>query len=155
MDGRPGRNALVGCSAGAVPATTDQGDVPDLDLEAVLAPQRIGDRGGAGLAQLPGRSAGRAVEVAMLAGGQDVIFLAAVGGVAMTHQAQLLEDVEGAVHGRGDRGRLEFAAAVDQLGGGDMPIGLRQHLDHRGALRRPAQTAGAKLRANGVPGTWQ
>ena len=37
---------LLGFCAGAIAATTDEGDVPDVDLEAILAPQGIGDRGG-------------------------------------------------------------------------------------------------------------
>ena len=51
----------------------------------------------------------------MLVRRQDVELLAAVRGMAVAHQPEVLQDVEGAIDGRGDRGRIEVAAPVDEL----------------------------------------
>jgi len=62
------------------------------------------------------------VQVAVRRDGLDVEFLASVGAVAVPDQAQLLEDVEGPVHGRGDRRRIDLPAALNQLGARDVPV---------------------------------
>ncbi len=73
--------------------------------------------------------------------GQDVELLAAVGGVAVAEQAELLEDVERPIHGRRDRARVDLAAALDELGAGDVTVGPGEDLDQGPALGRPAQAA--------------
>ena len=84
-------------------------------------------------------------------GRQDVELLAAVGAVAVAQQAELLEDVERSIDRRGDRPGIDRPAALDELGPGDMAVGLRQDLDERPPLWRPAQAAGAKPVAHVAP----
>ena len=86
-----------------------------------------------------------------IAAGQDVELLAAVGAVAVAEQPELLEDVERPVDGRWDRLGVDRAAALDQLGAGHVAVGLRQDLDQRASLRRPAQAARAEPLAHVGP----
>ena len=88
----------------------------------------------------------------MLGERQDVELLAAVGAVAVAEDAELLEDVERPVDGRGDRVRVELPAALDQLGAGHMAVGPRQDLDEDASLRRPAQAARAQPVGKAVHG---
>jgi len=126
--------------------------VPDLDLEAVAGADGVGDTSGPQLPDLPARAALGAVEVAMLVAGQDVELLVAIGAMAVTDEAELLEDVEGAVHGRRDRRRITPAASVDQLRGRDVAVGLGENLDDRPPLWGPAQASLAQPLADAVPG---
>ena len=71
----------------------------DVDLEAISRAQGAGDGLAASLVDLPGLSARRTVEVSVPARRQDVELLPAVGAMAMTHESQVLEDVERAVDG--------------------------------------------------------
>ncbi len=123
----------------------------DVDLEAVRAPKRGGDRCGALLANLPGGSALATVDVPMLRGGQDVKLLASVRVVAVTHEPKVLQHVQGPVHGRRNGRCILRATALDQLGTGDVPIGSGEDLDHRAALRRPAEPAPAQAIADAAP----
>ena len=107
-------------------------------------------RGLVGL-DLPRRPAVDAVEVAVDGGRQDVELLAPVGAVAVAQQAELLEDVERPIHGRGDRPGVDRPAALDELGPRHVAIGLRQDLDERPALGRPAQAAGSQPVADVAP----
>ena len=78
----------------------------------------------------------------------DVELLPPVRAVAVTEQAQILEHVERPVDRGWDGSRVNFPAALDELGAGDVTVGSRQHLDERPPLRRPAQAAGAQLIAH-------
>ena len=90
---------------------------------------------------LPRFAAADAVEVAVLVVGEDVELLATVGAVAVADEAELLEDVERPVDGRGDCRRVEISAAIDELAARDVTRRLREDLDERPPLRRPAQAA--------------
>lgn len=79
--------------------------------------------------------------MAMLSSRQDVELLATIRPVTVPHQPQLLEDIEGAVHRRWDGRGITVAAALHQVGGRDVAVGLREDLDDGPTLRRPAQAA--------------
>src|SRR4029079_6247008 len=81
---------------------------------------------------------------------QDVVLLAAVGGVAVGQVAELLEDVERAVDGRRGRVRVPGPAAVDELRSGHVALGAGDHVEDEPPLGRPAETARAKLLPNVV-----
>jgi hypothetical protein len=74
---------------------------------------------------------------------EDVELLSPIGGVAVADDAELLEDVEGPIHGRRDRVGVERTTTVDELGTCHVAIHLRQDLDKDAPLRRPAQPPGA------------
>lgn len=127
----------------AGPAATDDRHVRQIDREAATGLDRgdhlrrlIGP-------DLPRAAAVLAVEVAVLALGQDVELLPSVGAVGMTDEAELLEDVERPVHGRGDGPGVQRPAALDEIRAGDMAVGRRKDLDEGPPLRRPAQATGA------------
>ena len=113
----------------------------DVELEAVFRTECGGDRLAAPLVDLPGGAAHRAVQVAMLAGRQDVELFPPVGVVAVPNEPDLLEEIQGAIHGRGGRPWVPGAASLEQLGAGDVPIRSEEHLDDRLPLRRPPQPA--------------
>src|SRR5688500_8644041 len=87
---------------GALVAPAYDGDVADVDLEPVDRTEGPDDFAGARLVDLPGGAAVGAVEMAVLALREDVELLAAIGAMSVPDQAELLENVEGAVHGRGN-----------------------------------------------------
>ena len=91
----------------------------------------------------------------MLDGGQNVVLLATLDTVPVPHEAELLEDVERAIHRRRNAGRVPDATALHELGAGDVAVGFGEHLDHRSSLRRPPQAAFAEAIADGVPGWLQ
>lgn len=125
----------------------------DLDLEAVAGTDGLGDVGGAPLPDLPARAALGAVEVAVLVAGEDMKLLVAVGAVAVTHEAELLEHVERAIHRRRDRRRILCTTSVHEVRGRYVAVGLRQDPDDCPTLPGPAQAALAQALANGVPGS--
>ena len=144
-----GRYALA-----AVGAATDQGQVRDIDLEAAAAlegVERCHARPGRrwpGPTRPPQRAA---VQVAVLGRRQDVELLAPIGAVAVADDAELLEDVERAVDGGGDRARVDRPTALDQLGPGHVAVGRGEDLDEDAPLRRPAQAASAEALRDGLP----
>jgi hypothetical protein len=83
------------------------------------------------------------VQVGVLHGRQDVELLATVCPVAVTDDAELLENVERPIDGRWDRVRIEGPAAIDQLRAGHVAVGVGKYLDEDPPLRGPAQTTGA------------
>jgi hypothetical protein len=122
--------------------------VREVDLEAALGVERRDDRRGLVGADLPAGAAGLAVEMAMHGAGEDVVLLATRGTVAVADDPELLENVQRPVDRRGDRGRVALPAALHQLGAGDVALGLRQDLDERAALGRPAEPAVAEAPAD-------
>ena len=105
-------------SSAAPHARTAAGDREMADVDREVAPageRRDEGRGFVGL-DLPRRPAVDAMEVAVDGGRQDVELLAAVGAVAVAQQAELLEDVERSIDGRGDRPGVDRPAALDELG---------------------------------------
>ena len=92
-----------------------------------------------------------AVQVAVHGAGQDVVLLATVGPVAVADDPELLEDVEGPVDRRGDGRRIALPAPLDELGAGDVALGLGQHRDERAPLGRPAEPAVVQALAHGSP----
>lgn len=127
----------------------------DVDLEPVPDAQRQSHRLRPLGTDLPGGPALGAVKVAMVRRRKDMELLATIGAVTVPHQAELLEDVERAIDRRRDAGRVAGAAALHEIGAGDVAVGLGEHLDHRSSLRRPAQAAFAQAIADGVPGWLQ
>ena len=83
---------------------------------------------------------------------QDVEFLASIDAVVVADVAETLEDVERAVDGRWRRRRVDGAAALDELGAGDVTVGPAQDLDQGPPLRRPAQTVLVETLADLAPG---
>ena len=102
-----------------------------VDLEPAAGIERLDRRDDAPViaVKLPLATARAAVEVAVLGRRQDVKLLPPVRAVTMAQDAQLFQDVERSVDGRGDRVRVELAAALDQLHAGDVAVGPRQDLD--------------------------
>ena len=78
-------------------------------------------------------------------GRQDVELLAPVGAVAVAEQAELLEHVERAIDGRGDRARGRSPGSARRARTPvTWPSVFDEDLDERPALWRPAQAAGAQ-----------
>ena len=93
--------------------------------------------------------------MAMLTLRKNMELLPAIGAVSVPDQAELLEDIECAVDGRWNGRRVPGPAALDQIRGGNVTVGFRQHSDHCAALRGPAQTALSQAITDGVPRTRQ
>src|SRR3954452_13255127 len=104
----------------AVAAPPRDREVGDVDLEAMPATKATDEARDVAARDLPRAAAVRAVEGGMLRGREHVILLAPVGGVAVSEIPELLEDVERTVDRRGRRIRIAGAAAVDELGRGDV-----------------------------------
>ena len=85
---------------GAVTAAADEGDVPDVDLEAVVRSKGLGDGRRPGRSHLPRRTALRTVEMAVLRRREDVELLATIGAMAVADQSELLQHVERAIDRR-------------------------------------------------------
>jgi hypothetical protein len=96
--------------------------VGDVDGEAATSSHGIDDSGCLIRRNLPGRTAGGAVEMPVDRGGPDVELLAPVGAVAVAEQAEPFEDVERAIDGRRDRRRVDLPAALDELGPRDVAV---------------------------------
>lgn len=123
----------------------------DVELETPDRSEGIGDRRRLRTPDLPRGAARGTVEVTVLAGGQDVKLLMPIGPVTMADEAEVLEDIERAVHGRRDGGRVSLPAGLHELARGDMPVGFRKHFDDRPTLRRPAQTARSQPIGDAIP----
>ncbi len=143
-------------SAGpACRAQPGQRQVRHIDFEPPRGIERR-DRGGDGGIlgrELPGAAAATAVQVGVLARGQDMELLATVGTVTVAEDAQLLEHIERAVDRRRDRVRIDRATALDELGAGHVAVGIGQDLDQDPALRGPPQAA--RPQSIRDPGPWQ
>jgi len=96
--------------------------VADIDLEAVRASKGLGNGGCTRFADFPRGAARGAVEVAMLLGWEDVELLATIGGVAVTDQSEVLQHVQGPIHGRRDGRGVSRSAALDEVSSGDVAI---------------------------------
>ena len=72
---------------------------------------------------------------------RDVELLPSVCRVAVADETQLLEHIEGAVHGGWDGRGISGPAALDQLGTGEVTGGGGQHIDDRSALGGPAHAS--------------
>ena len=62
------------------------------------------------------------MEVAVLDLGQDMELLTAICPVAVAHQTEVLENVEGPVDRRRRRLRVDLATPLDELAAGDVPV---------------------------------
>jgi len=113
----------------------------DVDLEAVSRAQYTRDGLAASLVDLPGLSARRAMKVSVPARRQDMELLPSVGAMAVTHESEVLENVERAVDGRRGRPRIQGAATFDELRAGDVAVRRGQDVDDRLALGRPPKAA--------------
>jgi hypothetical protein len=112
-----------------------------VNREAEVGGQRIDDRRPGLRPYLPGGPAGDTIQMAVDLVREDVILLSAVRTVAVFHQAEVLEEIEGPVDRRGSSRCVALAAAGYQLGGCDVAPVLPQDLDQRPALRSPALPA--------------
>ena len=90
--------------------------------------------------------------MAVLVVWHDVELFAPIGGVTVADEPELLEDVERSVDGRRDRGRVDVAAAIDELAAGDVAVGAGEDLDEGPSLGRPAQSTLAETIPNRRPG---
>ena len=81
-----------------------------------------------------------------------VELLSAIGSMTVAHEPDLLEDVEGAVDGGRNGGRVDGATALDQLDTGDVASRCSKDRDHRSALGRPAQSPIAQPLPHARPG---
>ena len=79
------------------------------------------------------------MQVAVQALRTDVELLSPIGTVAVLHQSEVLEHIQGPIHRRRDRGWIDDTAALEELGTGDVPVAAGERLDHRASLRGPAQ----------------
>ena len=71
----------------------------EVDLEAAATAQGADQPGCLVRLELPGSPARGAMKMAVVRRWKDVELLAAVGAVTVADETQLLEDVEGPVHG--------------------------------------------------------
>jgi len=128
--------------------------VRHVDLEVALRGERAdGDPDGRVIGgQIGLAPTASTVEVPVLGRREDMELLAAIGGVAVADDTEVLEDVERPVHRRRDGPRIEGATAVDQLGAGDVAVRVRQHLYEDPALRGPAQPTGSQSTGDVIPG---
>lgn len=77
----------------------------------------------------------------MLLVGQHVVLLAPINAVGVANEPELLQQVERAVDGRRRGQWVLRAAALDQLGGGDVALRPGQHAQQQPPLRGPAHPA--------------
>jgi hypothetical protein len=122
-----------------------------IHLEASLTVQSAYQRSGLVLLDFPGAATAPAIEMSVLGLGKNVEFLPTIDAMAMSHEADLLQDVERPVDGRWGRLRIELPAALQQLPGGHMTGPIPENLQHEPALWRGAHAAGAELAARRVP----
>lgn len=83
---------------------------------------------------------------------KDMELLSAVSGVTVPHQPELLQHVQGSMHRRWNGRMVARAAALHELGSGDVTVGAREDVDHGRTLRRPAQALGAEPVGDAIPG---
>ena len=81
------------------------------------------------------------VQVPMLGCLLKVIRLAPVGPVVVSRQAELFEEVEGAIDGGGGGARIVLPHALHELRTGGVPVRCREHVDDDLALVGPALPA--------------
>ena len=124
----------------------------DLDLEPVGPTHGRRDVGCPRGIDLGRDAAHGAKEVAVLARRKHVVLLPTVRAVEVADEPELLQDIQGSVHGRRCGGRVDLPAALDELSPRDVAVGRRQRLDDRPALRRGTQPSGAKAVTDLRPG---
>jgi len=93
----------------------------------------------------------RTVAVTVLRDRLHVVLLAAIGSMAMPHQAEFFECVQGPIYRGGSRGRIGRAAPLNEFTAGDVSIRGGKYRNDEMALRSPAQAASAKAVRDGSP----
>ena len=124
----------------------------DVNREPTCPLDRIHQRPRLVKRDIPGLTTVDAMEMAVDGQRLDVELLSAVDPVAVTDQAQGLEDIERAIDRRRGRGRVHLATALDQLGAGHMAIGRGEDVDEGPSLGCPAQSVLVQPVAHGRPG---
>src|SRR5262245_32646132 len=124
----------------------------EVGAEAAGADEAVDERRRLVRGDLPGAAAALARQVGVLGRGQDVELLAAVRAVAVVEVAELFEDVEGPVHGRGGGLRVALATPLDDLAPGHVAGRGAEDLEDQAALRGPAEPARAELLPDVGPG---
>ena len=135
----------------ALATAAHEGDVADVDLEAVPRPQGFSDGRPASSADLPRCAASGAAQVAVVLRREDVELLAAIGGVAVPNQPELLEHVKRAIDGRRNGRWLARSTALDEIRTRDVIVDPGKDLDDRAPLRRPAEATLTQPIGDGVP----
>ncbi len=130
----------------------DHGHVGQVSRKAVRVPEQLHDGGTRLRPDLPSSPTAGAVKVAVFFLRSDMEFLSPVGPVAMADEPDLLKEIEGAVHGGWDGGRVDGATALDQLDTRDVASRCRKHRDHGPALRCPAHAPVAEPLPHARPG---
>src|SRR5262245_26308450 len=115
--------------ADAIGAAPRDREMAHVDREGATVLEGVDERSRLVGVDLPRRPAAVAMEMTVDRGRQDVELLASVGAVAMAQEAELLEDVERPIDGRGDRLGIDRPTAIDELGAGHVTVGLREDLD--------------------------
>lgn len=101
--------------------------------------------------KFPGPTARPALQVGVFGFRQDVELFAAGRRVAVAEVAELFEDAERSIHGRGGRVGVTVSAALDELAPGDMTLGRFEDFEDEPALGRPAESARPDLIADLSP----
>ena len=137
------------------PATrtdTDDCHVRWIDPEGSLGVEQVSYGSGLVGGDLPIHATGAAVEVPMDFSGEHMKLLAPVHAVVMLDIPEILEDIQGSIHGRRCGGWVELPALFDQLAAADVARRSAQDLDERSALRRPSKAMGAQSLPHEAPG---
>jgi hypothetical protein len=120
----------------------------EIDLE----PQALAERGDGGRrvlwTDLPARSAVLAMEVSVVGGRPDVELLAPVAAVRVTDDAEVFEDAQGSVDGRGRRPWVDVPTSFDKFAAGDVTVSPGQDVEEQPPLWRPAKAAGMEIVAD-------
>lgn len=120
----------------------------DIGDEAEATPDRADDRDRSVGIKFPRLVARPALKVSVFRFGKDMELLATGRRMAVAQVAELLEDTERPIDGRGGRVRVALTAALDELAPGDMTLRRFENLEDEPALRRPAETARPDLVAD-------
>ena len=84
----------------------------------------------------------------MVGGRPDVEFLAPVAAVGVTDDAEVFEDAQGSVDGRGRRPWVDVPTSFDKFAAGDVTVGPTQDVEEQPPLWGPAKAAGAEVVAD-------
>jgi hypothetical protein len=88
------------------------------------------------------------MEVPVVGGRPDVEFLAPVAAVGVTDDAEVFEDAQGSVDGRGRGPGVDVPTAFDKFAAGDVTVSPGQDVEEQPTLWRPAKAAGMEIFAD-------
>lgn len=142
---------LAGDPLAAVLAEPVQLDPVRVEDEAGLRSHLVGNDVQPEVADLGGPPAVGAHHVVVMTGLTDDVGMGTVWQVDPLDQAELLEDLEGAEHGRSSHPKPAPLRLADQVEGGEVLVALGEHLGDRATRRRyevtrPIESLGPGLR---------